>query len=57
MTPEELNDLAPGQRVADAQGDLWQKQPDQWWTHRDGCLPSTPLVQVWGPIKLVKDTV
>lgn len=55
MTPEALHALAPGRRVADAQGDLWQKQDTSWWTHRDGLMTAEALVHVWGPLRLIPE--
>lgn len=55
LTVEELDLLPVGARVADSEGDLWQKQDNGMWTHRDGLMSAKPLEHVWGPIRLVQD--
>lgn len=52
---EVLAKLEPGRRVADAQHDLWTKQPDGKWLYSpEGLTLSVEhLLHVWGPVSVI----
>jgi hypothetical protein len=53
-----LHGLEPGRRVADAQHDLWVKQPDGKWRYplEEGYILSAEhLMHVWAPLNIIPE--
>jgi len=54
-TPAALDQLDTGRRVADAQHDIWVKQPDGKWRYSPEAyiLTAEHLLQVWAPLTII----
>lgn len=46
--------LKPGDRVIDVTNDIWEKAKDGQWVCFDATMLGESLLNVWGPVSLVK---
>lgn len=55
LTEAQVDVMHPGQRVYDADGDVWTRQPDGRWQWNAAKVSTKTLCFIFQPIKLTED--